>query len=529
MEYFDDILNVYAYLFSKSSQTAKASAVLADKIAGLETSFQGMNTQADSMLSDADALLAKAYQLAEQAHVDTSGACEGTDTAQEDLPEPVTVTPSAQIRIPIPLDFDYRSEFERLVKEAHEAGFTDTHPEDLLTPEEMEQAERFSDELDAEFQHRTKLHAKDLKVLFIAVAARVLVHALSGKILSICRQNKGQEQAQAQPEAQVFAPKADTVSQQSQLNAASSVDAVQGVDISGMLGDQIKNIDVMKAGRTVANKVIEQFSTPAKILDHATILEQNAPFDVQETDYFGREDIAAYHRYLGWVIGTVNILTDTITTYGMKSYSITRPEVQLGKPCVNQEISTVFSVINPVLQKAGSYKNSIVAAAVQEALTQGLGKADPEKVRTLFGRAVALENRTAYLAENSRNMLGKFYAEWTTYAGGIAGMVLINTIVSAVHAIVYEESDGELDAYSIRTNKIILYSSAMATVINSLPAIAGKDLTRLDFSGILMTCMSLFQSGKFWIEAKTAFLASEHKQILDREMEKLDKYFAVQA
>ena len=534
MNYFDDILNVYAHLSSKAKKAADTTRNLARKAAGLDSSFQELNTQADSLLADADALLAKAYALADALGVDTTGLSPHKSDTELDLPEPVSGSVSADIRIPIPINHDYHNEFQKLVSEAHEAGFIDVHPEELLTREEMAHAEAFSDQLDAEFRAATKLQPKDLVVLLIAVAVRVLVYFLSRKIQAIRSQNTAQDSTQesAAPAPQVLPPESTAPLNASPASfslgnapAMLPINAAQGVDINGMLGNLSNHSNAVNTGQSFVDKITDKFVQPVRILDHTTILEQNTPFDIQDTDLFQKDDIVAYHKYLGWIIGTLNILTDTITTYNLKSYTITRPMPGIGKPCVNQEISTIFSVINPVMQSAGFYKDSVAAAAVQEALTQGFGKASAQDVRTLFGRAMELENKTASFTEEAKGILSGFNAEWAACVGDIAGTALINTIVSAVHAILYEEKDGSLDTYSIRTNTIILYSSAMATVINSLPAIASKNIADLDFAGILTSCISLFQSTKFWIEAKTAFLVSAYKPALDQELAKLDQYF----
>ena len=513
MDYFDDIINVYAYLFSKSKQTADTNRKLAQKAVELDNAFASLNKQADALLSDADTLLVQAYSLAKELGVDTTGLSENNVSVETDNPEPVSETVCTYIRIPIPANFDYHSEFQRLVEEAHNAGFTNVHPEELLTQEEISQAEAFVNALDSEFCMATKLQPKDMVILSIAVVARVLFYFLSQKIQMIHNQHREQKNTQQNlPTAQIFMPNTNMVpeqfsaSPQIQTGGAPTtfpINAAQGVDINSMLANLNNHSGAIKTGHDLVNTASQKFGNPSRILDHITILDQTTPFDVQETDLFKKDDIVAYHKFLGWIVGTLNILTDTITTYGMKSYSITRSMIETEKPYVNQEISTLFSIIKPVMQNAGYYKNSVAAAAVQEALTQGFGKASPQEIRTLFGRAIELESKTASFSEETKDVLSSFNAEWAACIGGIASTALINTIVSAVHAILYEEEDGSLDTYSIRTNKIILYSGAMATVINSLPAIASKNITELDFAGILTTCASLFQSTKFWIEAKT--------------------------
>ena len=68
---------------------------------------------------------------------------------------------------------------------------------------------------------------------------------------------------------------------------------------------------------------------------------------------------------------------------------------------------------------------------------------------------------------------------------------------------------------------------AVAAQTQSQP-VGSRNVADLDLAGILTTCMSWFQHNRFWIEAKTAFLVSAHKEVLDRELEKLDKYFQYQ-
>lgn len=517
MNYFDDILNVYAYLFSKAEHTADASRKLAQEAKRLDESLDDLNDQADDLLAETDDLLAQAYPLAAKLGVNTTGLS-GGDAPELELPEPIAPV-CADIRIPIPVNYDYHSQFQQLVQEAHDAGFTNVHPEELLTAEEMARAQEFSDNLDREFCNATRLQQKDLVVLTIAVAARVLIHFLSLKI-------GGSKEAKTEG-PQILAPEKEPSAQTPPAVDAApiSVDAAQGVDIRGMLNTLSNHSDALQTGQQFASRISKNFSGPVRILDHATILDQDTPFDVQETDLFQRDDIVAYHKLLGWVVGTVNILTDTITTYGMKTYSVTRPAVNPGKPCVDREVSTFFAVVNPVVRSARSRKDSIAAAVVQEALTQGFGNASHEDVRTLFSRAMELEQRTSSFFDETKGLVKKFSHKWAAAIGDIAAIALVNTIVSAVHAMMYDESDGDLDLYSIRTNKIIACSGYIATLANSLPAIVSKDMTKLDFAGILTTCISLFQSNRFWIETKTAFLVNAYEQGLDRELDRLDRFF----
>ena len=49
-------------------------------------------------------------------------------------------SPLAGSRPELPADFDFQKDFRRLVKEAHQAGFTQVYPEQLLSPQEIARA-----------------------------------------------------------------------------------------------------------------------------------------------------------------------------------------------------------------------------------------------------------------------------------------------------------------------------------------------------------------------------------------------------
>lgn len=80
----------------------------------------------------------------------------------------------AKLLVHLPADFNFESEFERLRKEAHAAGFIDVHPEELLSTEEMERARAFDASLNARFAADTGLADKDIQIMLLAVAVRIV-------------------------------------------------------------------------------------------------------------------------------------------------------------------------------------------------------------------------------------------------------------------------------------------------------------------------------------------------------------------
>ena len=129
MHYYDDILNVYAYMQSKTKENLLVSQNIIDGEQRLDETISRLNQQADGLLGQVSG-------LAREMGIDISDItaenkeilyAAGTGSEVQD----------SQLQIHLPADFDYQEEFQRLCEEAHRAGFTDAHPEELLSAEEM--------------------------------------------------------------------------------------------------------------------------------------------------------------------------------------------------------------------------------------------------------------------------------------------------------------------------------------------------------------------------------------------------------
>lgn len=454
MHYYDDILNVYAYMQSRTKENLLVSKSIIDGEQRLDKAVSELNQQADGLLGQVSG-------LAREMGIDISDItaenkeilyAAGTDLEVQD----------SQLQIHLPADFDYQEEFQRLCEEAHRAGFTDAHPEELLSAEEMRKAEAVDRELDIRFAESTGLREKDMLVLAIAV----MIHSIC---FFVGRKTNGFRKVQ-----------------ESHYTGAMNIGTIRS---------------------------------------YQQILQEKIPFDVADNAQFCRKDIAGFDKCLGWLVGVLNILTNTVTTYRLKSYSVIQPQEFRVQPCIDREISTLSGVAMPVLQNAAFEKNAVIAAVIQEARALGYYKADSGGISALFQMAVELEEKKNAVWNKTQSVLENLRPDWDEKIDGMEIISGINTIVAAVHAVLYDKCDGSIDMYAVRTNKIITYSNAMSTVINSLPAIAEQDISSLDFAGIILTCLGFFHSTRFWIEVKTNFLVSEYKKEIDREMKKIDRYF----
>lgn len=466
MIYYDDILNVNAYLQSKIKTNMADSQELLD-------SYRAMNSECDAIKQRADALLLRAQQLANDMGVDVSDF-EFESSEQEHQ----SVTSCSELLVEISEDFDFSAAFTELCEEAHKAGFTDVRPEDLLSVEEMEHADNFSRMLDERFKSETGLSSRDYEILIVAIVIRVFCHY--------------------------------TTSFLSQMTEFDEPD----MGINSELFDPI----------------VDYVPAVPKIRHESQILSENIPFELPDNEYFLRCDILGFHPQLGWLMGVINILTNSVTTKKMESFSVVRLPGEIQSLRIDERIPTFLHLLIPVLHGFANNKEAILAAVVREAGVLHVTDAPAEDVIFLLQNIMEIEERNQRILEAEQlfsNILPMDIAD-TSGDGNLTAF--INKLITAIHAVRFNpEIDGDIQMYAVRTNKILSISSAVSALIKSLPAVISHDFSRLDFEGIVRACLSAFSSARFWVEVKTNYLVSEYKVEIDKQMRILDKYFIVSA
>lgn len=461
MFYFDDILNVNAYLRSKMKKNVNTTQELLDKCKNLNIAFDTLRNQADD-------LFLEAQQLANNMGVDISDIV--SMQSDKEYPE---IASCSELLVEIPDKFDFSIAFKELCEEAHAAGFTDVHPEDLLSAEEMKHAEDFSNALDSRFRAETGLSSKDMNILNIAIAIRVFWHYTIVFLF----------------------PRTET-----------------------------ENINNFKSNGLICSMADNTSGVP-RIRNESQIINEGIPFDLPDNKYFSHSDILGFHPWLGWLIGVINILTNTVTTQKMESYSVTQSLYEPSLPEIEQKIPTFFHLLVPILCGFFDNKESILAAVVREASVLHPANTPVDDVSFLVKKAIEFE-------KSNQNILNKAQIFSDVLPNNDmtedVSFIFINKLITAIHAIYYNpDVDGNVQMYAVRTNKILTISSAIAALIDSIPAAVSRDVSQVDFGSIVTTCLNAFNSIRFWVEAKTNYLVSEYKKEIDEQMKILDKYIKV--
>ena len=553
MNYFDEIFNVSALLQAKAKKNQQRSLELIQDYTQLRDDFRQMNEQADELL-DAVRALAASHGIDTEAIADH----------YTDLPDEPSYSDVDEFIISLPADMDFAAEFARLVEEAHQAGFTNVHPEDVLTAQEMAHAEKIQEAIDTRFEQETCLTKKDMGLLALAVILRCLCHHI---FIALPRQKKQEAAPPAEtprywtaPPEVASAPEKTASSIFSSARSAAttttspSINASSGVDMDGILKESCTAAPTSPISGLLDSGLLQAAtagnSKSAQIRDELQILHEQIPFDLPDNNHFKHEDIAGFHPQIGWLIGVVNLLTNTVTTYKLDTFSVVPammtglplgagPDISAGSPKamdigssansalqVGQELSTALHVLLPVVQNCAGHKDSLMAAIVRQADVQGLNRAPMEDVASIMENTMYFERQNQNMLDNMSVATDLFSIDLLRLVGNTGITAFLDLLISAIHAIHYDPAiDGDKNFYAIRTNRILTISQLMSTLTNSAKALLTENPMDIDIGGILMTFLKVINSTSFWINIKTEYLVSEYKTMIDQENKKLDKYF----
>ncbi len=224
---------------------------------------------------------------------------------------------------------------------------------------------------------------------------------------------------------------------------------------------------------------------------------------------------------LGWIFGTANILTDTITFTDLTSYRV-------DKVILNEQVPLPLIIKKTVDYSCYDWHCLAAALVAQGAHLASdvytkrglpipvLGVFNPELASRLYD-----EHYDALCLARDTKTLG-------IIAASAAVSALINLIIAITHGMFYSpKTDGvSRELYEVRTRKIILISNAIASGSNIIFSYITKNWNKLDIGGILVTIGRLFADMRFILRIKDEFVQNEVDKDLQREVKRLDNLYA---
>lgn len=247
-------------------------------------------------------------------------------------------------------------------------------------------------------------------------------------------------------------------------------------------------------------------------------------FDLGLSGNSHRAKTLGHDPILGWIFGTANIATSTMTTWNFQSYHVKTGFIASGasRDQITNHADTgkVFSyTFDKIFNQGTEGKAKIGASLAKEAihLKSDVGSKNSLPIpiiSSVFSPEFAME-----LAEYGIDAVNVIdIGKQAMFS------ILINFLISMIHALFYDEAkDGSKSLYQVRTRKILSYSNLIASASNLIAVavteavaattgnadLAKKGLKYFDIGGLLVTCYRLITDYKFIKEIKLEFLENE--------------------
>ena len=262
------------------------------------------------------------------------------------------------------------------------------------------------------------------------------------------------------------------------------------------------------------------------------------PYDAQENAPAGFDDggrgnhrvhTLGHDPILGWIFGTANLMTCTISLskkFGFATYNVEYPGGRF-----SDVPTSMIKMFYDVFESTKEDKFRLAAALFAQYAHL---KSD---VFTDRGLPVPI------IEAFSEELAGKLYSEQydalcllrdIKIVGAQAAIsIIINMIIGFVHGLFYnKDKDGRREHYEVRTRKILLYSNTISTSLNlayiGINAAAGNEgeaLKKLDLGGLLVTLYRLFSDVRFITRVKEQYIKEELDKVTKDAIAELDSMF----
>lgn len=362
--------------------------------------------------------------------------------------------------------------------------------EDILSADELDASFRELDTINKEFSRQTSLISKtDLSFLAVATALQVTKSLLFPYI-------------------------------------ASKAGYGSGFDPGKRMAHNDRSIEKSHREANDAFKEKKLADSKGKAGYWINILYQTPPYDITRgSPAAGIQLHGGEHRLytlghdpvLGWLFGTMNILTDLITTNDFQSRRIQR---------------------NPMIILPG---NVSMGTMVQESLD--MIQADRLNLpAAIFAQAQHLKSDeftkaglpVPVLSVLNEQFASKLYKEHydalcftrDTKITGVSFIVsaFIDMIIGLTHGL-FRDASVPKDLYEVRTRKILLISNSIASTSTVINASITSNPKNLDIGSLLNTVAHLFLDVRFMARIKKEYIEAQIQQRLQAEFEEIDRIY----
>lgn len=208
---------------------------------------------------------------------------------------------------------------------------------------------------------------------------------------------------------------------------------------------------------------------------------------------------------IGLVVGTCNIMTNTITTVQENSpvpaTHHVKYDLDLRHPLICEEASFILA-LKKASERLEDGIEPLVAAVIKQLIHIATDLYTPVGIQ-LPGSGLVLDKSTvelltSYVSTGDMVKIGVSY--------GIEAV--INKIIELIHGCLILEHEGVLDKdiHQVKTRKIVLYSNAIATGSNVIKETITGNYDKLDWAGLMCIIRKVFDDIDFIYDVKREFI-----------------------
>lgn len=353
-------------------------------------------------------------------------------------------------------------------------------------------------DFEEEFCEKTKLDKQDLKFLFFATSLQILRQYIINQFMKINTEKLG-----------------------------------ESIDLSERIDHNDKNMKTQtkEKQKVYKKKYFEEYEkVKGSEKGYRSAMElamtTKVPYDAtKESSAFNLNLGGKYHRgstlghdpLLGWIFGTINIITDTMTLNDFSSYDI---DMQSLKIIGETSIFTVFqNAVESILEDYKRFPAAIFAQGLHLSSDKFTKVGLPIPVLGVFNPELAnklYKKQYDYLCLlRDTKIAGKFIKK--TLLQGLFS-IFIDMGVICVHDLFYDNKKfPDRDLYETKTRKILLYSNIIASSSNIIASYF-SGWQNLDIGGISNAIYRLFTDTEFIRKIKQEFV---QEKLIEKYQEKI--------
>lgn len=371
---------------------------------------------------------------------------------------------------------------------APEEGTLDDYFSNFVPQEAIEEAKtefslrmRF---LDMAFKRKTKLNEQEIALLLVAVSLQCLRIYLVNKVTGIEKANHGEKEDFLHKQQQKLLGSFDKGNPEKARHYFAPLNQIistHGVPYDATAYAENK-LGLFK-GKNGAKGVNHRFATPG------------------------------HDPLIGLVIGTTNIMTNTITTTPSTGLILTTNHVAYDNAFSHPKIAGTASLataISKVVERSKEDLTPLVASFIKQLIHIATDTYTPAGIQLpganlVFDR-VLVEQLTQYVSTGDVVKIG----------ASAAVADLINKIIELLHGCMLVEKGSVLDDQlnKVKTKKIVLYSNAIVTSSSVISEYVLGQFDKIDLGGLLTLMRRVFTDIEFIYDVKYEFLKSGLEELI---------------